>query len=58
MKTDKNFNLSKPTKRILASITDKEQRRVYKKVMIEAEASREELKKRQPKERDKKVEVD
>lgn len=53
MKTDKNFNLSKSTKRILASITDKEQRLVFKKTMIEAEASYEDAKKRQPKEKTK-----
>jgi hypothetical protein len=53
MKIDKNFNLSKSTKRILASIVDKEQRLVFKKTMIDAEASYEDAKKRQPKERTK-----
>lgn len=53
MKTDKNFKLSKTSKRILSSIVDKEQRLVFKRTMIEAEASYEDAKKRQPKEKTK-----
>jgi hypothetical protein len=53
MKTDKNFRLSKSAKRILSSITDKEQRLIFKRTMIDAEASYEDAKKRQPKERNK-----
>ena len=39
-KTNASFNLSKTTKRIMASIIDPEQRRIYKSAMIEAEVSR------------------
>jgi hypothetical protein len=37
MKADSNFNLSKSTKRILSSITNKEERRLFKEMMIRAE---------------------
>jgi hypothetical protein len=37
MKADSNFNLSKPIKKILSTILDKEERRLFKNVMISAE---------------------
>jgi hypothetical protein len=37
MKADSNFNLSKPIKKILATILDKEERRLFKNAMISAE---------------------
>jgi len=39
MKTDKNFRLSKSAKRILAAISDKESRRVWKEAFIQAETN-------------------
>ena len=48
MKTDKNFKLSKTTKRLLSSMTDKAQRLFFKNAMIDAEVSYEIAKKRQP----------
>ncbi len=39
MKTDKNFRLSKSAKRILASLPDKESRRVWKEAFIQAETN-------------------
>lgn len=51
MKTDKNFNLSKSVKRVLGSIKDKEARRQYKQIMIDAEASFERNKKFKSKEK-------
>lgn len=38
-KTNASFNLSKSIKRVLGSIIDPEQRRIYKEAMIDAEAS-------------------
>jgi hypothetical protein len=38
-KTNASFNLSKPVKYKLAGILDKTQRNIYKKMMIDAEAS-------------------
>ena len=37
MKADRNYNMSKPTKKLLATIQDKEQRRLFKIAMIGAE---------------------
>lgn len=37
MKADSNYNMSKPTKKLLATIKDKEQRRAFKAAMIGAE---------------------
>lgn len=37
MATNSNFNLSKPVKRIAASILDKEERRKYISAMVDAE---------------------
>lgn len=51
MKTDKNFNLSKSTKMVLASIKDKTLRKAYKDAMIDAEDSFERNKKRVGKEK-------
>ena len=39
MKADKNFKLSKSTKRVMGSIKDKTAREAYKKAMIDAELS-------------------
>ena len=38
-KTNSSFNLSKPVKYKLAGILDKTQRNIYKKMMIDAEAT-------------------
>lgn len=38
-KTNSNFNLSKPVKRIAGSILDKHQRSIYLQAMIDAQAS-------------------
>jgi hypothetical protein len=46
MKTDKNFNMAKPTKKLLSTIYDKEARRLFKKAMIEAQVSYEAAKKK------------
>lgn len=51
MKADKNFKLSKSTKRILSSIVDKAARLAYKNAMIEAELSQEKAKKTKTKEK-------
>lgn len=37
MKADSNYNMSKPTKKLLSTIQDKEQRRLFKIAMIGAE---------------------
>lgn len=52
MATNSSFNLSKSTKRIMASIGDKEQRNIYKQAMINAEHSYIVNKHRRPRERD------
>ena len=39
MATNSSFNLSKDTKRMLASILDPKERNIYKKAMIDAESS-------------------
>ena len=39
MKPGKTFKLSKPTKTMLASIVDKEQRNAWKRAMIDAQVS-------------------
>lgn len=49
--TDKNFKLSKSTKRVLASIKDKVARKAYKDAMINAEDSFERNKKKVGKEK-------
>ena len=46
MKADKNFNMAKPTKKILSTILDKEERRLFKKAMIEAQVDYEAAKKK------------
>lgn len=46
MKTDKNFNMDKPTKQLLSTIYDKEARRLFKKAMISAQVSYEAAKKK------------
>ena len=46
MKTDKNFNMAKPIKKLLATIYDKEARRLFKKAMISAQVSYEAAKKK------------
>lgn len=48
MKADKNFRLSKTTKRIMSSILDKDARKVFKDVMIEGQLSYEANKKKAP----------
>lgn len=45
MKTTDSFKLNKPAKRILATLTG-EQRRVFKKLAIEAQVAEEEAKKK------------
>jgi len=37
MKADSNYNMTKPTKKLLATIRDKSQRDAFKKAMIGAE---------------------
>jgi hypothetical protein len=37
MKADSNYNMSKPTKKLLATFTDKAQRKAFKNAMIRAE---------------------
>lgn len=37
MKADSNYNMSKPTKKLLAAFTDKAQRKAFKDAMIRAE---------------------
>jgi len=37
MKADSNYNMSKPTKKLLATIKDKTQRNAFKAAMIQAE---------------------
>ena len=37
MKADSNYNMSKPIKKILATILDKDARNAFKKAMISAE---------------------
>jgi hypothetical protein len=37
MKADSNYNMSKPTKKLLATFTDKAQRKAFKDAMIRAE---------------------
>ena len=37
MKADSNYNMSKPTKKLLATIKDKAQRKAFKDAMIGAE---------------------
>ena len=39
VRTDKNFKLSKSVKRVLATMTNSEQRNDYKNLMIEAEVA-------------------
>lgn len=39
MKTNSSFNLSKPVRRIAATILNKDARRIYLNAMIDAEAS-------------------
>ena len=39
MKTDKNFNLKKSVKRVMGSIKDKAARDIYKREMIQAQAT-------------------
>ena len=51
MKTDKNFKLSKSTKRVLSTILDKAAREAYKKAMIDAEFSFENSKRFKSKEK-------
>lgn len=46
MKSDKNFNLAKPTKKLLSTIYDKEARRLFKNAMIDAQVSYEANKKK------------
>jgi hypothetical protein len=46
MKLDASFKLSKDTKRVLATFTDKEQRAQFKKIMLDAESTYERNKKR------------
>jgi hypothetical protein len=46
MKTDSSFKLSKSTKIILGTIKDKAQRSLYKNLMIQAELTQENNKKR------------
>lgn len=43
MKTDGNFKLSKESKCVIASITDKKERDLYKRFAIDAEATRSKL---------------
>lgn len=38
-RTNANFNLSKSTKRVLATIADKNQRTIFRNAMIDAENS-------------------
>lgn len=49
MKADKNFRLSKAVKRILGSIQDKDQRRVFKAMMIQAQVDYEGIQRRKSK---------
>lgn len=37
MKADSNYNMSKPTKYLLATFTDKAERKAFKDAMIQAE---------------------
>jgi hypothetical protein len=46
MKADKNFNMAKETKKLLATFTDKAQRNFFKKMMINAQVSYEANKKK------------
>ena len=46
MKADSNFRMSKTTKRVLGTFTDKEARRLYKDVMVRAQAEYERNKKK------------
>jgi hypothetical protein len=46
MKADKNFNMAKPTKKLLATFTDKVARGLFKKAMIDAQVSYEAAKKK------------
>ena len=51
MKADKNFKLSKSTKRVLSTIVDKAERDAFKKAMIDAELSYEAGKRTKSKEK-------
>ena len=46
MKTDKNFNMAKPTKKLLSTFTNKAERNHFKKMMIDAQVSYEAAKKK------------
>ncbi len=46
MKSDKNFNMAKPTKKLLSTFTNKEERNIFKKMMIDAQVSYEAAKKK------------
>ena len=46
MKTDKNFNMAKPTKKLLSTFTNKTERNHFKKMMIDAQVSYEAAKKK------------
>lgn len=46
MKADKNFNMAKPTKKLLATFTNKAERNFFKKMMINAQVSYEANKKK------------
>lgn len=48
MKADKNFRLEKTTKRIMGSILDKAERKVFKEAMIGAQLAYEANKKKAP----------
>lgn len=48
MKADKNFKLAKPVKRMLSTILDKGERKVFKDAMITAQVEYEANKKKAP----------
>ena len=50
MKPGKTFNLSKQTKRFMATITNAEDRNAYKRAMIQAELAAAVVVKREPRE--------
>jgi len=46
MKADKNFNMAKPIKKILSTILDPVERKIFKNAMIEAQLDYEAAKKK------------
>lgn len=46
MASDKNFNMAKPTKKLLSTFTNKAERNYFKKMMINAQVSYEAAKKK------------